>query len=93
MAEDAAERVPLDDGRWVAIMAILAALERRFPGITNEAHDMVATQVALADVVRLHGRRTEPTIRAAFADAERHLGVISVVTPRPHLKRKKRERA
>jgi hypothetical protein len=85
------ERVPLDDGRWVAIMAILAALERRFEGITAEAHDIVAGQHALADVVRLHGRRTEPALRAAYADAERHLGVIAVVAPKV-VRRKKREK-
>lgn len=71
-----------DEGLWIALLAILHALERRFPGIVTEVHDEAVAEVSLAEVVRLRGKRTERALIAAYGEAARRLGEIAVIAPR-----------
>lgn len=84
----------LDDPVWIGFLALLTALERRgLTGISAEVHDIVEAQHGLAEVVRLHGRRSEPGLGAKYAAAARNTGVLSLVAPLPpkdgKLKRKR----
>jgi hypothetical protein len=90
--QDAGGQPPLDDGRWVAILELLGELEDCLPGVSARVHERVVRRLALADVVRLHGLKSEPLMRKAYADAERRLGLIAVVASRRPSKRKKRRK-
>jgi hypothetical protein len=74
--------IPLDDRHDAAMRAFAIALERRYPGITAEAHEILVEQVALDDIIRLHGRRTARTLMQANAEAERWTGALAVIAPK-----------
>lgn len=77
--EEQREPIPLEDRHDAALRALAIAMEERQPGVIERALEILTKQIAVDDVILIHGPRTEAAIRDAHASAGRVMAVTALV--------------